>query len=93
VCLGLLLQRYWQWNVDGGRRCGLRWVGGRCAFLAPPSDFADFGDNDVLGFGGVEGKSMPEDVVMVHVSVGVRNGAVSQRIFEEGPGDEVGAGI
>ena len=71
----------------------MRWVGGRCAFLAPPSDFADFGDDDVLGFGGVEGKGMPEDVVMVHVSVGVKNGAVSQRPFEEGPADEVGAGI
>ena len=41
----------------------------------------------------VEGKGMPEDVVMVHVSVGVKNGAVSQRLFEEGPADEVGAGI
>ena len=71
----------------------MRWVGGRCALLAPPSDFADFGDDNVLGFGGVEGKGMPEDVVMVHVSVGVKNGAVSQRLFEEGPADEVGAGI
>ncbi len=70
----------------------MRWVGRRCAFFAPPSDFADFGDDDVLGFGGVEGKGMPEDV-MVHVSVGVKNGAVSQRLFEEGPADEVGAGI
>jgi hypothetical protein len=93
VCLGLLLQGYWHGNVDGGRRCGLRWVGGRGALFAPPSDFADFGDDDVLGFGGVEGKGMPEYVVMVQVSVGVKNGAVSQRLFEEGPADEVGAGI
>jgi hypothetical protein len=64
-------------------------VGGRGALLAPLADFADFGDDDVLGFGGVEGKGMPEDVVMVHVSVGVKNGAVSLRLFEEGPADEV----
>ncbi len=67
----------------------MRWIGGRGALLAPPSNFADFGDDDVLGFGGVEGKGMPEDVVMVHVSVGVKNGAVSQRLFEEGPADPV----
>jgi hypothetical protein len=36
---------------------------------------------------------MPEYVVMVQVSVGVKNGAVSQRLFEEGPADEVGADI
>ncbi len=29
----------------------MRWVGGRGALLAPPSDFADFGNDDVLGFG------------------------------------------
>ncbi len=71
----------------------MRWVGGRGALFAPPSDFADFGDDDVLGFGVVEGKGMPEDVVMAHVSIGVKNGAVSQRLFEEGPADKVGAGI
>ncbi len=43
--------------------------GGRSAFLAPSSNFADFGHNDFFGLRRVEGKGAPEDVVIVQVSI------------------------
>ncbi len=84
--LGLLLQGYWDENVNGRWRCGL--AGG-----APSSDFANFGDDDIFGFGRVEGEGAPEYVVVVKVSIGVEDSAMSERLFKERPADEIGAGI
>jgi hypothetical protein len=65
----------------------------RSVFLAPSSHFADFGHDDFFGFGRVEGKGVPEDVVFVEVSVGVKDETMAERFFEEFPTDEIGAGI
>ncbi len=69
------------------------WDGGRSAILAPSSNFADFSHNDFFGFGRVEGKGVPEDVVVVQVSIGVKDSAMVERIFGEFPTDEIGTGI
>jgi hypothetical protein len=79
MCFGLLVQGYWDENVDGRRRCGLVWDGWRSDFLTPSADFADFGDDDVFGFGQVEGEGVPEYVVVVKVIIGVEDSAIAER--------------
>ena len=66
---------------------------GRSAFLAPSSHFVDFCHDNFFGFGRVECKGVPEDVVVVEVSVGVKHKTVTERLFKELPTDEIGAGI
>ncbi len=66
---------------------------GRSAFLTPSSHFSDFGHDDFFGFGRLECKGVPENVVVVEVSVGVKNETMAERFFEEFPTDEIGAGI
>ena len=67
--------------------------GGWSAFLTPSSHFADFGHDDFYGFGRVEGEVVPEDVVVVEVSVDVKDDTMAERFLEKFPTDETGAGI
>ncbi len=67
--------------------------GGRSAFLAPSTDFADFCHDDFFGFGKVEGEGVPENVVAVEESVGVKDDTMAERFLEEFPTDEIRAGI
>lgn len=67
--------------------------GGWSAFLTPSSHFADFGHDDFFGFGRVEGEGVPENVVVVEVSVGVKDDTMAERFLEEFPTDEIRAGI
>ncbi len=69
------------------------WDGGRSVFLAPSSNFADFSNHDVAGFGRVVSEGVSEYVVVVKVSIGVEDIAMSERLFEEFPTDEIEASI
>jgi hypothetical protein len=50
----LLLHVCRDWYFDNGREFGCAVTEGWSAFFAPSADFADFGDDNVFGFGGIE---------------------------------------
>jgi hypothetical protein len=93
VVLRLLAKVWWDCGVKN--RCSM--VEGRCrgggSFFAPVANFANFGDNRVLGFRGRVGGSVPKDGVRVEVSIGVQHFAVAKGSLVEGPPDKVSTGV
>jgi hypothetical protein len=81
----LLLHVGRYWYVDDGREVECTVGKGRSSFLAPSADSAD-----PLAFDSSKAKdvviaNVPQDVVVVKVSIGVENGAVSERLLKESP--------
>ncbi len=89
-----LLSKCWG-NCGVGSRCGM--IEGTClgrlAFLAPLPYSAYFGHNYVLGLGERVSHGVPKDRIVVEVSIGVQNLAMTQGLLVEIPSDKVGSRV